>query len=122
MLLTKMHCRRVGDHSRLALILYASGSVYDQQVQSDLAHGRTVVAEQDPGDEDIEDPASNATTTTSTLFNVLGAILPRAQTPATSSVPVIEAGSAPMRKWLPGPRQLLHRNQWLQMHSAAVDE
>ncbi|CAF9942458.1 MAG: hypothetical protein ALECFALPRED_009759 [Alectoria fallacina] len=37
-----------GYHHRLALILYASGSIYDRHVQSDLAHGRTVVFELGP--------------------------------------------------------------------------
>lgn len=36
----------ISDHGRLAL-LYASDSAYDLQVQSDLANGGTVVAEQD---------------------------------------------------------------------------
>lgn len=83
-----------GNHGRLALILYASGSVYDQQVQSDLVHGRTVVAEQDPGDEDIEGPTTNITTM-STLVNVPGAILPRARNAAASSIPVTETDGGP---------------------------
>ncbi|KAF6219673.1 hypothetical protein HO133_004142 [Letharia lupina] len=66
-----------GDHGRLALLLYASGSTYDRQVQADLASGRTVVAEQDPGDGSIDISAN--TTTANTLNNLLGPILPRAR-------------------------------------------
>lgn len=38
---------RAGDHSRLAMILYASGSVYDDVVRAELAAGTVVVAEED---------------------------------------------------------------------------
>lgn len=37
-----------GDHSRLAVILYAPGSVYDDKVKADVAEGIIVVANQDP--------------------------------------------------------------------------
>ena len=37
-----------GHHSRLALILYAPGSVYDGMVEADLAAGTVIVAEEDP--------------------------------------------------------------------------
>lgn len=36
-----------GDHARLALIIYASGSIYDQEVRAKLAAGTVVVAEED---------------------------------------------------------------------------
>lgn len=37
-----------GDHSRLAIILYAPGSVYDDVVKADLAAGIVVVADEEP--------------------------------------------------------------------------
>lgn len=37
-----------GDHSRLAIILYAPGSVYDDIVKVDLAAGTLIVADEDP--------------------------------------------------------------------------
>lgn len=40
-----------GDHSRLALILYAPGSIYDDIVKRDLAAGTLIVADEDPGTE-----------------------------------------------------------------------
>lgn len=46
----------VGDHSRLAIILYAPGSVYDDIVKADLAAGIVVVADEEP------DPNLGATT------------------------------------------------------------
>lgn len=36
-----------GDHARLALIIYASGSPYDEEVRAKLAAGTVVVAEED---------------------------------------------------------------------------
>ena len=39
---------RTGHHSRLALILYAPGSVYDGIVEADLAAGTVIVADEDP--------------------------------------------------------------------------
>lgn len=57
-----------GNHGRLALLLYASGSVYDLQVQADLADGKTVVAEQDP---DIVNGEVTSTTSNGTAMNTL---------------------------------------------------
>ena len=36
-----------GDHSRLVMILYAPGSIYDDIVKEDLAAGTVIVADQD---------------------------------------------------------------------------
>ena len=36
-----------GDHPRLALIVYAPGSYYDEEVQAQLAAGTVVVAEEE---------------------------------------------------------------------------
>lgn len=36
-----------GDHSRLAMILYAPGSIYDDVVKADLAAGTVVVADEE---------------------------------------------------------------------------
>ena len=45
-----------GDHSRLAMILYAPGSVYDDILQAHLAAGTVIVAEED------DEPELGATT------------------------------------------------------------
>ncbi|KAL9066900.1 MAG: hypothetical protein Q9161_007232 [Pseudevernia consocians] len=72
-----------GDHGRLALLLYASGSVYDLQVQEDLREGRTVVAEQDPEDGVVGKFPTNRTAA-NILVNLLGPILPSAGNAAAS--------------------------------------
>ena len=71
--------------------MYGSGSVYDKQVLSDLANGRTVVAEQDPRYGHLEDMA-NTTTSASPAVNLVDPGLPRARHAAASSVPVSEVG------------------------------
>ena len=69
--------------------MYGSGSVYDKQVLSDLAKGRTVVAEQDPQYGVLEDMAN--TTSASPAVNLVDPGLPRARhAAAASSVPVSE--------------------------------
>lgn len=82
---TDTHCSGypIGDHRRLALILYASGSVYDQQVQSDLANGKTVVAEEDPGMAYIENTTRNITA--NSLVDLFGSIVPFARRNAAAS-------------------------------------
>ena len=46
----------VGDHPRLALILYAPGSLFDEEVQAHRAAGTVIVAEED------DEPGSGAST------------------------------------------------------------
>lgn len=67
--------QKTGGHRRLALILYEAGSVYDQQVLSDLRDGRTVVAEQDPRIGEVHD-GFNSTAAGMTV-NFFGPVLPR---------------------------------------------
>ena len=77
--------RYIGDHRRLALILYAPGSFYDQQVESDLASRRTVVAEQEFGqDLDVETTTTKDNVTVNALVNLFGPILPRARSVAVA--------------------------------------
>ena len=69
--------------------MYGSGSVYDKQVLSDLANGRTVVAEQDPRYGDFEDGVN--TTSASPAVSIVDPIHPRARHAAAASfVPVSE--------------------------------
>lgn len=64
--------------------------MYDKQVRSDIAKGRTVVAEQDPRYGDFDDRAN--TTSTSPAVSIFDPVHPRARHAAASPRGIVHWG------------------------------